>query len=232
MPQEPSSRRSLLHCFARGSFALGSKLFSGLAVQTLGICLLGAGLGNRFLVGLAHLSHRRGLTRWRLCKGRSQTHHKRQEHCANEGEPFRHDRHPPFADNPNPDPKVMISFCLRTGAASIRASPFQLFVTNSHRPFGSISSRHSYWRLYWCCTGRGRCACELCRRIRSCTSATRRSGRPRGVTASSANNSTHHGVCAAVRFYCAQLFLAVPRGMSLHRLFSMPSGMNYVTLAV
>src|SRR5215469_17537884 len=95
-----------LHCFATGSFALGSKLFSGLAVQTLGICMLGAGLGNRFLVGLAHLSHRRGLTRWRLCKGRSQTHHKGQERCANEGEPFQHDRHPPFADNPKPYPKV------------------------------------------------------------------------------------------------------------------------------
>src|SRR6516165_7009492 len=129
MPSAPSSRRSLLHCFAMGSFALGSKLFSGLAVQTLGICLLGAVLRNCFLVGLAHLSHRRGLTRWRLCKGRSQTHHKRQECCASKGEPFQHDRHPPFADNPNPDPKVMISFCLRTGAASIRASPFQLFVT-------------------------------------------------------------------------------------------------------
>src|SRR5215472_3103564 len=93
-----------LHCFATGSFALGSKLFSGLAVQTLGICLLGAGLGNCFLVGLAHLSHRRGLTRWRLCKGRSKTHHKRQECCANEGEPFQHDRHPQFADNPKPYP--------------------------------------------------------------------------------------------------------------------------------
>ena len=46
-----------LHCFAFGSLALGSKLFSGLAVQTLGVCLLGAGLGNCFLVGLAHFSH-------------------------------------------------------------------------------------------------------------------------------------------------------------------------------
>jgi hypothetical protein len=36
----------------------------------------------------------------------------------------------------------------------------------------------------------------------------------------------HH---AAERFYCAQLFLAVLRCMSLHRLFSMPSGMDYVT---
>src|SRR6516225_9386500 len=50
---------------------------------------------------------------------------------------------------------------------------------NSHRPFGSISSRHSHWRLYWYCTGRSRCACELCRRIRSCTSARRPLGRPR-----------------------------------------------------
>ena len=57
-----------LHCFALGSLARGSKLFSRLAVQTLGICLLGAGLGNCFLVGLAHFSHRRGLTRWRLAK--------------------------------------------------------------------------------------------------------------------------------------------------------------------
>jgi hypothetical protein len=32
-----------------------------------------------------------------------------------------------------------------------------------------------------------------------------------------------------VGFYCAQLFLAVLLGMSLHCLFSMPSGMNYVT---
>ena len=30
-------------------------------------------------------------------------------------------------------------------------------------------------------------------------------------------------------FYCAQLFLAVLLGMSLHCLFSTPSGMNYVT---
>jgi hypothetical protein len=36
----------------------------------------------------------------------------------------------------------------------------------------------------------------------------------------------HH---AAERFYCAQLFLAMLLGMSLHCLFSMPSGMNYVT---
>ena len=36
-----------------------------------------------------------------------------------------------------------------------------------------------------------------------------------------ANNSTNHGACTAVRFHCAQLFLAVLRGMSLHRLFSM-----------
>ena len=119
MPSAPSSRRSLLHCFARGSFALGSKLFSGLAVQTLGICLLGAGLGNRFLVGLAHLSHRRGLTCWRLCKGRSRTHHKRQERCANEASRF-----------------SMIGILhsrtiqsLTPKSASIRTSSFQLFIT-------------------------------------------------------------------------------------------------------
>jgi hypothetical protein len=47
------------------------------------------------------------------------------------------------------------------------------------------------------------------------------------ITASSANN-THHGARAAVVFYCAQLFLAVLLGMSLHCLFSMPSAMNYV----
>jgi hypothetical protein len=34
---------------------------------------------------------------------------------------------------------------------------------------------------------------------------------------------------AAERFHCAQLFLAMLLGMSLHCLFSMPSGMNYVT---
>ena len=38
--------------------------------------------------------------------------------------------------------------------------------------------------------------------------------------------TSHH---AAERFYCAQLFLAVLLGMCLHCLFSMPSGMNYVT---
>src|SRR6516164_1161336 len=131
MPPAPSSRRSLLHCFARGSFALGSKLFSGLAVQTLGICLLGAGLGNCFLVGLAHFSHRRGLTRWGLCKGRSQTHHKRQECCANEGEPFQHggilNSRTVKALPHSPDRLLLDS---RPGAAaSIRTSTFQLFVT-------------------------------------------------------------------------------------------------------
>ena len=140
MPPAPSSRRSLLHCFARGSFALGSKLFSGLAVQTLGICLLGAGLGNCFLVGLAHLGHGRGLTRWRLCKGRSQTHHKGQERCANEGEPFQHDRHPPFADNPKPYPKVMISFCLTSGRASRRRSAREAFSCLLHGPLPRRSS--------------------------------------------------------------------------------------------
>jgi hypothetical protein len=35
----------------------------------------------------------------------------------------------------------------------------------------------------------------------------------------------HH---AAERFYCAQLFLAMLRGMSLYCLFSMPSAMDHV----
>ena len=42
------------------------------------------------------------------------------------------------------------------------------------------------------------------------------------------NHSPHHGACAAARFYCAQLFLAVLLRVSLHCLFSMPSPMNYV----
>jgi hypothetical protein len=41
-------------------------------------------------------------------------------------------------------------------------------------------------------------------------------------------STTHHGLRAAVGFYCAQLFLAVLLGMSLYCLFSMSSAMNYV----
>src|SRR5690349_11637113 len=114
-----------------GSFALGSKLFSSLAVQALGICFLRAGLGNCFVVSLAHFSHPRGLTRRRLCKGRSQADHERQECCANEGELFQHGGHPQFADNPKPTPKVVIGFWLTSGRAQRRrcTSTFELLVT-------------------------------------------------------------------------------------------------------
>src|SRR5262249_42288861 len=82
-------------------------------------------------------------------------------------------------------PKVMIGFCFTSGRGAAASMPHINLSTvcytrcNSHHPFGSISTRHSRCRLYWHCTGRGRCACELCRRIRSCTSATRPLGRPR-----------------------------------------------------
>ena len=50
MPALSSLVTSLLLGFATGMFAIGSKLFSSLAVQTFGIRLIGTGFGDRFLV--------------------------------------------------------------------------------------------------------------------------------------------------------------------------------------
>jgi hypothetical protein len=76
-----SSKAGWLHSLAARAFAFRSKFFSRLAMEALGICLIGAGLGDCLLVRRACLAR---LTRGGLCKGCSHGDHKSQECCANE----------------------------------------------------------------------------------------------------------------------------------------------------